>query len=360
MTSEEAAIWLEEILERHARLTLSVTGLLENILNRNSIEYLSITGRTKDLLSAEEKIRRKKYTHPKNQLTDLSGIRVITFLETQVNAISELIRTTFEVDEKNSLDRASNLGEDRIGYRSTHFVCTLGISRGGLPEYATLSDLKFEIQVRTVLQHAWAELAHDRSFKLGTGLPAKIQRKLNLYSGMLEIVDGAFDEIAREVDEYKDAIAKKTLTQLSDTELNSLSLHRYLQDVTKQSGLDIEFVEIPDDILIELKSYGLQKIGDLMQIADENTLRKVKHFFDESESVENAIGFVRTLMMYHDIDRYFSVWRPWTGLDAPTAQLLREKYGHQKIKEILFKNDISMAGEEEPYFEVDDPPHTSW
>ena len=199
--------WIEGALAQHRQLTPAVVNLLENVLTRSSIEYLSITGRTKEISSTEEKIRRKKYTQPQIQLTDLSGIRVITFLETQVKAISDLIRATFEVDDKNSRDRASHLGDDRMGYRSTHFVCTLGQSRKGLREYEALSELIFEVQVRTVLQHAWAELAHDRSFKFGPGLPTTIQRKLNLYSGMLEIVDGAFDEIARDVEAYKSEVA---------------------------------------------------------------------------------------------------------------------------------------------------------
>jgi putative GTP pyrophosphokinase len=343
MTNEEAKSWLEETLSRHARLTPAVAGLLENILNRHSIEYLNISGRTKDLSSAEEKTRRKKYTHPKIQLTDLTGIRVITFLETQVNAISQLIRTTFDVDEKNSLDRASDLGEDKIGYRSTHFVCTLGKTRSALPEYDALSDLKFEIQVRTVLQHAWAELAHDRSFKLGTGLPTKIQRKLNLYSGMLEIVDGAFDEIAREVDEYSAAIASKTPTQLSDTETNTLSLQRYARELAEQHGIHLDFNEIPDDVLAEIKSFGLHKIGDLKRIADDKTLGKVKESFGDT----SIIGFVRTLMMYNDIDRYFSVWKPWSGLDAPTALLLEKKYGRERLKRILLEHDIEIVSGED-------------
>lgn len=172
---------------------------------------------------------------------------------------------------------------------------------------------------------------------------------------MLEIVDGAFDEIAREVDEYKAAIANKTPTQLSETELNSLSLHRYLQELTEQYGLKIEFVEIPDDILTEFKSYGLQKIGDLKLIADDKTLRKVRDFSNEGENTENVIGFVRTLMMYHDIDRYFAVWKRWTGLDTPTARLLEEKYGHQKIKEMLSKNQISIQSDEDEFVELEDP-----
>ncbi|MCA6107281.1 GTP pyrophosphokinase [Bradyrhizobium cenepequi] len=348
--SQDAQSWLEDALPRHGRLTPAVVGLLQNILSRSAIEYLSIAGRTKDLASAEEKIKRKKYTHPSIQLTDLSGVRVITFLETQVKAISDLIRTTFDVDEKNSLDRASDLGDDRMGYRSTHFVCSLGQSRRGLLEYEALSDLTFEIQVRTVLQHAWAELAHDRSFKLGTGLPAKIQRKLNLYSGMLEIVDGAFDEIAREVDAYKSEIASKTASQLSDTELNSLTLRPYLERLAEEHDLKISFTEIPDDILSEFKAFGLNKIADLKRIADKALLEEIgEHITGD----ENAIGFIRTLMMYHDIDRYFTVWKGWTGLDQPTASLLAKRYGRKKFRDLMNKNEIWIEGEDDPDFPRD-------
>jgi putative GTP pyrophosphokinase len=334
--------WIEDALAQHRQLTPAVVGLMESVLTRSSIEYLSITGRTKDLASTEEKIRRKKYTQPQRQLTDLSGIRVITFLETQVKAISDLIRATFEVDEKNSRDRSSHLGDDRIGYRSTHFVCTLGQSRKGLREYEALSELIFEVQVRTVLQHAWAELAHDRSFKLGPGLPTTIQRKLNLYSGMLEIVDGAFDEIARDVEAYKSEIASKTASQLSDTELNSLTLQPYLERLAEENDLSIDFTEIPDDILSEFKAFGLNKIGDLKRIAAREVLEQIGEYMTGDE---NAIGFVRTLMMYHDIDRYFTIWKRWTGMDRPTATLLVNRYGGAKFWKLMEEKGIWIEGE---------------
>jgi ppGpp synthetase/RelA/SpoT-type nucleotidyltranferase len=340
--TDNRQLWIEDALSQHRRLTPAVVGLLENVLSRSSIEYLSITGRTKKLVAAEEKIRRKKYTQPEAQLTDLSGIRVITFLETQVKAISDLIRATFEVDEKNSRDRASHLGDDRIGYRSTHFVCTLGQNRRGLREYEALSDLVFEIQVRTVLQHAWAELAHDRSFKLGSGLPTEIQRKLNLYSGMLEIVDGAFDEIARDVEAYKSEIASKTVSQLSDTELNSLTLQPYLDRLAEENNLKIDFTEIPDDILSEFKAFGLNKVGDLKRIAAREVLEQISEY---TTGDENAIGFVRTLMMYHDIDRYFAIWKRWTGMDRPTAVLLANRYGGTKFWKLMEEKGIWIEGE---------------
>lgn len=84
-----------------------------------------------------------------------------------------MITGSFNIDEKNSLDKKILLASDQIGYRSVHFVCDLGAQRSGLPEFKDLGGLKFEIQVRTLLQHAWAELAHDRNYKFsGTLLRA--------------------------------------------------------------------------------------------------------------------------------------------------------------------------------------------
>ncbi|HEV7879737.1 RelA/SpoT domain-containing protein [Bradyrhizobium sp.] len=156
------------------------------MLKKQRLEHLSVEERTKSVEGALEKVRRKEYSDPKEQLTDLSGVRVVTYLEEEALQISKAIRALFNIDEQNSHDRSADLGEDRIGYRSTHFVCSLGKERDTLPEYEGIGTLKFEVQIRTVLQHAWAELAHDRSFKFGVALPTKIQRKLNLYSGMLK------------------------------------------------------------------------------------------------------------------------------------------------------------------------------
>lgn len=180
MQEVDFRLWLEEVMPQHARLTATVAALIENLIKRCGIEYLSVTSRTKELDSAHEKILRKEYDDPPRQITDLTGIRVITYLETQVAEIEKLIRASFSVDEANSMDRSSVLGDDRVGYRSTHFVCTLGHNRTSLPEYDEVSDLPFEIQVRTVLQHAWAELAHDRSFKFGAPLPKSIRRKIRV------------------------------------------------------------------------------------------------------------------------------------------------------------------------------------
>jgi putative GTP pyrophosphokinase len=330
--------WLTAAIPLHGRLSAAVASLIENILRKNGMEYLNVTARTKDIEGALEKIRRKEYDNPKEQLTDLSGIRVVTYLEEHATRIASIVKELFEVDEANSHDRSADLGEDKMGYRSTHFVCTLGKERGALPEYEGIGYLKFEIQVRTVLQHAWAELAHDRSFKFGVALPTKIQRKLNLYSGLLEIVDGAFDEIAKEIDEYKNYIENKSISQISATEINSISLARFVSELSKELGIKVVDNTKPE-LLDELKQYGLKNIGDVEAL----TTNDFKRVFREQAGETTSFGLLRELMMYHDADRYFNLGRTFHLMHEDTILRLETKYKNNEIRNWLRKLKIGTS-----------------
>src|SRR5215471_1002267 len=103
---QEINEWLDEVRPKHQRLTNAVVSLLENVLRERAIEFLSVDGRVKTSKSALEKIKRKSYKSPELQMTDLSGIRIITYLENQVWQVAQVIRELFEVDEENSLDRS--------------------------------------------------------------------------------------------------------------------------------------------------------------------------------------------------------------------------------------------------------------
>jgi ppGpp synthetase/RelA/SpoT-type nucleotidyltranferase len=329
--------WLSAAIPLHERLSAAVASLIENILRKNEIEYLNITARTKDIEGALEKIRRKEYANPQEQLTDLSGMRVVTYLEEQATQIAGVVKELFQVDEANSHDRSADLGEDKMGYRSTHFVCTLGKERGALPEYEGIGNLKFEIQVRTVLQHAWAELAHDRSFKFGVALPAKIQRKLNLYSGMLEIVDGAFDEIAREIDQYKLSLERKTVEQISATDINSISVAKFISEVGAQ--LNAHFEDNTDEtVLGELKQYGVNTIGDLESLMT-NEFKTVYSNFSMSRT---STGLLRHLMMYSDLDKYFGSGRHFDSMSPYTIRFLETKYRNDEVRQWLKRLKIGL------------------
>ena len=163
--------WYNKCRPKFEGLADVVASVLSSLLDTFNVEYLSITRRSKDTIDVLEKSKRKGYKNPKVELTDLAGIRIVMYSESKVEQISNIIRKTFIVDEDNSMDKSKLLGIDKIGYRSVHFVCKLGSDRTVLPELSQYRDLVFEIQVRTVLQHAWAEVAHDRSYKFSGSLP---------------------------------------------------------------------------------------------------------------------------------------------------------------------------------------------
>jgi ppGpp synthetase/RelA/SpoT-type nucleotidyltranferase len=338
--------WLAQVRPKHERLTTAIVALFRSLLKTQGIDFLSVEGRTKDETSIIEKCDRKSYNNPQEQLTDISGIRIVTFLEIQVAQITSLVRSNFDVDEKNSLDRSEILGSDRIGYRSSHFVCTINSSRNQLPEYSGLQGLKFELQIRTVLQHAWAELAHDRSFKLGLELPTKIQRRLNLHAGLLEVVDSAFDEIAREIDAYRLTLSNVHLDQIVNAEINSISLEQFLNEISKTNKVTFIKSAISADVVKELRRFGTTTIGDLTKLATPALLSEM----GGNENEYTGAGFLRDIMLYSDIDKYFDSDPGWGLIELKDARRLAKKWGAKKLARIFVENDIIVRHEDDGEF----------
>jgi putative GTP pyrophosphokinase len=341
---ESVDTWLGRVLPRHQRLTDTAVSLIENMLDDRRIEYLSVSGRTKSEKSALEKIKRKGYSDPAKELTDLTGIRIITFFGSQVEQVCQVVREVFRIDERNSMDRNQLLGQDRIGYRSIHFVCHLGDNRNALPEYSAFADLRFELQVRTVLQHAWAELAHDRSYKFSGALPPALQRKLNLYSGMLEVVDGGFDEIAKEVDIYQQRVVSiRSEDRILDLALDSISLPRYLDFISERHKWINSELEMPKErakeAIDELRRFRIVKLRDLDSLLTKDF---VDAFTGKFGLEMSGTGFVRLLMMHADLQRYLSdSWlEHWTSADARLVKALTPKYGRKNVLRLFSERGI--------------------
>ncbi|MGW4098789.1 bifunctional ribonuclease/(p)ppGpp synthase [Mycobacterium sp. NPDC004974] len=164
-----------------------VTGLLDEA----GINYLSITARTKSVDSFAEKANRRAvdgtrmYTDPLVEITDQVGLRVITYLREDVDAVANLLAEEMRLldDQDMGLQTAR---QGRWGYASRHLL--FGVEGEQYPA---------SIQVRTVLQHAWAEFEHDVRYK--GSIPAEhvseLDRRFTLAAGLLELADREFTEI---------------------------------------------------------------------------------------------------------------------------------------------------------------------
>jgi putative GTP pyrophosphokinase len=165
-------------------------------------------------------------------VTDLIGLRVITYFEDAVDRVGELLERHLPVDLGSSIDkRRRDVGA--FGYRSLHYVCRLdpGVGPGdgpgdsdgdgddGLPAHA-----RCEVQVRTVLEHAWAEIEHDLGYKATEAVPAAVRRRLHRLAGLLELADQEFVAIRRDLEEYAGALPRRIETAADGVALDHLSL----------------------------------------------------------------------------------------------------------------------------------------
>ncbi|WP_441293061.1 hypothetical protein ACSRUE_06010 [Sorangium sp. KYC3313] len=74
-------------------------------------------------------------------------------------------------------------------------MAKLTTHRTRLPEHGPFADTTAEIQARTILQHAWAEIEHDIQYKSTSVIPTEIRRRFMSIAGMLEIADREFQAI---------------------------------------------------------------------------------------------------------------------------------------------------------------------
>ena len=135
-------------------LDKTLLTLVNSLLEQKNIRVHQVQTRVKDRSSLEGKVLRKgKKYEALSDITDIVGVRIITYFDDEVDKIAAMVEEEFLVDHENSVDKRK-IDDDKFGYRSLHYVASLKKERIKLPEYASCGEQKFEFQIRTILQHS--------------------------------------------------------------------------------------------------------------------------------------------------------------------------------------------------------------
>ena len=192
MTSPERRILkdFKTAIPLYESLGKKVQQLLTEIIDEfaGSVRYHSITYRVKTTESLRRKLLQKQYKDL-SEVTDLLGLRVITYFPLAVDIINSTIGELFAIDSLNSVDKRTNDNPAEFGYASLHLVASLSPDRLAHFENKKFAGLKFEIQVRTLLQHAWAEIEHDIVYKPHSMVPTEVKRLFYRMAALLEVAD---------------------------------------------------------------------------------------------------------------------------------------------------------------------------
>ena len=283
--------------------------ILSKALAADNIK-VSIDGRVKSVESFAQKAiephpkdsNQPKYQNPLTGIEDIIGLRVITFFLKTIKEVDVIIRNEFNVHDFTDKTEALK-EEERFGYQSVHYIVSLKENRTALKEYEKYKSMVAEIQVRTTLQHTWAEIEHDIQYKSVESIPASLRRRFMVLAGLFELVDRELDALQRE-DEIR-----KTSTQQS----------------VQQGNLDR--IEITQD---SLKVYLNEKVGADGRMTPsryDEAVRLVKHLgFNDLRQIDKCIEG-------YDADTITRlIWNARLGQQARFEALLLAGMGEHFIK----------------------------
>ena len=163
----------------HPRAARDFRDAIEDLLNDAGVIFDRVAARVKTWPSLKAKAKKRTddgelfYSHPWDEIHDIMGVRVNVFHSTVIPEALTIFGDSFEVIK--SVDKAA---ETRVaggfGYGSHHLVLRVTEDMEDLADYV---GMRFEVQIRTVLQHAWAEFEHDIRYKQGPGAqPPQVDR----------------------------------------------------------------------------------------------------------------------------------------------------------------------------------------
>jgi ppGpp synthetase/RelA/SpoT-type nucleotidyltranferase len=263
-------------LQKHAfydDLATVVRRIVEESLKRRRINVHSVQARAKDPASFGRKAAqpsdgdptKPKYAKPLDEITDLAGVRVIAYFPSALDEIDSLMAEEFRVVERS--DKGAELvEEERFGYKSIHYLVKLVTHRAALAEYAPYAESVIEVQVRTIMQHAWAEIEHDIQYKSAEVIPVEIRRRFMALAGLLEIADREFQAIQD---------ADRQLTQ---------------EARSRVAGGQLDTVEITPDALKAFLDKRIGSDGRISEVSYNWTARLLRRLgFRTLEQVERCI-----------------------------------------------------------------------
>ena len=197
--------------------------------------------------------------------------------------------------------------------------------------------------MRTVLQHAWAEIEHDRSYKFAGDLPTSIRRRLNLVAGLLEVADREFSSLAQDVDLYAKEIHDTAQAgNLATAEITSISVAEYLKSRTDLSTLEMKEKSrhlLLDTAILEWKAFGLKTIDDLDLLLTPELVATLMR----DAPPNTYVGLARRSMLYTDMKKYFAKVfdKQWSGTNANVVKLLDAKYGANLVDTTFASHGLS-------------------
>lgn len=284
---------------KYEKLGFTVVEIIKDLLHKNNIDVLLVYYRTKEEESFLEKIERKEYKNPFKKMEDLSAMRVICYYDNDIELVESLIKNNFKTKKQQRTKKSELINPEKFGYRSVHLIAEISNSWKNKEKFKELNGLKIEIQIRTILMHAWAEIEHKLAYKKKESIAPPLRRKFSQLSAILELGDEQFQLLKDHKNKYQKSLLNSSHLITYDFSVDSLevflnskfdhrkgntnSLSNFYQEL-KTNHYNLKDIENGIDVLKKKKLYeeillnaprseSLTKIGVAILILDITSSR---------------------------------------------------------------------------------------
>ncbi|MGY5046887.1 GTP pyrophosphokinase [Streptomyces sp. 900105755] len=308
---------------RYKDLCGEVSYSLQSGINLAGVKVHSVSSRPKTLESFLGKVERKKYTDPFTQCEDLAAARVVCLFMSDLERVRTIIENLFQVMSRQ--DKVQDGDAATFGYMSQHYICKIPDGHSG-PRYDHISSLKFEIQVRTILMDAWANISHYLSYKNEDSIPVEMLRDFHALSGLLYVADRQFENLALASSQYA-ASAENDIVHAgqSISEINADTVAALLLKLFGDREANDEYTI--SDFVQEVISFGYTDLGVLsadieagLESALEEELEEppVAEPGETDDGLFSRVGIARISLRYSRPEYYeleLGKWRSEKGAD---------------------------------------------
>lgn len=269
-------------LNAHEDISEAFRAALHELMLDAGVNFDRVDVRVKSWPSLKAKARKLRpdgtpmYPNPWEDIKDIIGARVTLLHSTEIPSVQRLLADQFEVLRSVDKTRETRVAGG-FGYGSHHLVLRVNEESEGLEGYV---GTVFEVQLRTVLQHAWAEFEHDIRYKRTAGerLDPQVDRAFTLAAGLIELADQQFDKIAEITSQSTELRAGQGAAAhpAEDAELAAETLPGIL---TMLLGARFPLSRAGDyRFLLELlRIHGIEEVGQLAELTNPADIEAISN-----------------------------------------------------------------------------------
>lgn len=317
-----------------------IREIMHSILITENIEVHNIQGRIKNREECINKFSRKykdsleEKKEPyeiKDHISDLIGLRIILLYESDIETVGSVLAKEFDVIDITNKTQALESRSNIFGYKGLHLDIKLSDERLSMCEYQRFGDLRFEVQVRTIIQDAWSTLDHKIKYK--KAIPLNLERRINSLAALFEIADREFLKIHQVIlsEEEKNSTQSK-----EQSNINVFSFTHLMHEVFPDLQVNSDHV---DEFVANILSYG-----DLSYQTLKDVLLKYRDVLNQfMDRMQEKLGqyFQADVFMLTTMALYLLDSAQYKGLFMGNDQIIAQwcKDNNVDIEKSLIKSD---------------------